>query len=335
MDRPTDRQTIEKSYFTDTLKKKRMEMDENQNFIINRSKFYVTIILQLSAIIISLFIFVFFYKHKRELKILHNQTLLLLVIVAFIQLTIDLPMPVYFFYHGRVIPATPGYCTWWTYIEFSLNLISELLMATFSIQRHILIFQSHLFNRRLYRLLFYFIPLTICIVYPLVIYLFLIIIYPCDGTQWPYTMNTCGFATCYVVYSKFLALYDALIHNNLPIYIIILSNIVLIIRVLNEKRRLNRPLTWKQNARMALQLLVVSMVFLISWSPTIVIFVAQQITSSTIFSDSASIFAFDMIYCVPLFLPWVCFALLPECQKWIRKLFRRENISLNSVQPTL
>jgi len=306
----------------------------DDTFFINRIKFYIFIILQVPATIISLLVFIFLMKHRNQLKTPQNQALFLLIIVVFIQLTIDLPMPIHFYYYGEVIPATSGYCTWWTFIEYSLNLTSELIMATFSIQRHILIFKSHLMNKRLNRYLLHYIPFAICIFYPLIIYTCLIIFFPCDGTQWIYSANVCGFQTCFMVYSQFFGIYDIFVHNNFPIHIIFLANMLLIIRVINEKRRLHRPITWKQHSRMALQLFAVSSVFFISWLPAVIVITTQLITSSNIFGDLVVYFIGDMIYGVPLLLPWVCLGLLPDCRKWIRNFRRNEITATNSIRPT-
>jgi hypothetical protein len=142
--------------------------------------------------------------HQNLFHIRQNQGLLILIVVNFIQVTFDLPMVIHFNRLGRVSPATAGYCTWWTFFEYTFNGASEMLMATISIQRHILIFHTYMFNVRFYRYLLHHLPLLLCIIYPIILYLIIVVFYPCDDTQWIFTSNLCGLANCYIVYSKVL-----------------------------------------------------------------------------------------------------------------------------------
>ena len=305
----------------------------DEKLMSHRIKFYILIVLQISAILHSLLIILFFFTHRIQLKNLQHQGTLLLLIVSFFQLTICLPMPINFYYRDQVVPATVSYCTWWNYIEFSFNLANELLVATLSVQRHILIFQSHFLNNRFKRYILHFIPFSICIVYPFVVYLFIVVMYTCDGTQWDYTANACGYSSCYIIYSDVLTTFDLLGHNALPILIIILANITLILRVISEKYRRHRPIHWKQHARMSLQLLAISSVYLISWLPTIIIIVTSKLTSADLFGNFGPDYGFDMVYGVPLFVPWVYFGLLSECRKWLRNLCSKERTRQTTVRP--
>ena len=145
-----------------------METSEDDKTVLYRVKFFILLGLQIPSIILILFIFTFFYIHRTLLNVLQNQSLLFLLIVNFLSVSADLPMLISFYHLGRVSPATAAYYTWWTFFEYSLNLISELLMATISIQRHILIFHAHILHNRFKRFLFYYIPLLFCFIYPII-----------------------------------------------------------------------------------------------------------------------------------------------------------------------
>ena len=106
-------------------------------------------------------------------------------------------MVAHFHYFGRVKPSTSAYCTWWTFFQCTLSVSNEFLMALISIQRHILIFNSHLLRIRIKRFYLYYFPLLLCIIYPMFLYLSLVVIYLCDGTLWDFTLNLCGLANCF------------------------------------------------------------------------------------------------------------------------------------------
>lgn len=162
---------------------------EKEEIVLHRINFFILLVSQIPSIVITLLIFVFFHTHCGQMHIDQNQALLLLLIVNFIALTADLPMPIHFYRTGFVSPATASYCTWWTFFEYSLNLISELLMAVISVQRHIFIFQPRLLDHRLKLYIMHYLPMLFCLIYPVIFYLIIIVFDSCDGTQWVYSSN--------------------------------------------------------------------------------------------------------------------------------------------------
>ncbi|CAF1052241.1 unnamed protein product [Rotaria sordida] len=310
-----------------------MEIFEDNKFVLHRIKFFILIILQISAIVISLLIFAFFITHRAILNILQNQALLALIIVNFVELVADLSMPISFYYLGYVKPATNGYCIWWTFFEYNLHLISELLVATISIQRHILIFQANIFHNRFKRFMFYYIPLVLCFIYPIILYIIIIILYPCDGTQWDYTSNLCGYANCYLIYNKVLGTFDWAANNGSPVVIIMLANMTLVIRVIRHKRRQRQANSWKKQRRMTIQLLTISSLYLFAWLPSLIIGVTQQLNSPSFLANIQTDYTLDFIYLIALLSPWIYLKLLPELMKWLGNLLCRGLIVHNAVRP--
>jgi hypothetical protein len=134
--------------------------------------------------------------------------------VNFIQLVGGVPLSLHFFRLGYVSLPTPIYCTWWTFFEYTLYAISEFLLATISLQRHIIIFNPHLLWIRWMRYVLHHLPLFLCIAYPTIFYVFAIILYPCDGTQGDYTNNLCSYANCYLLYDAKLGTFDLMFDNT-------------------------------------------------------------------------------------------------------------------------
>jgi hypothetical protein len=310
-----------------------MNTFDDDRYILHHVKFIIFLLLQIPSILISIFIFIFFWTHKNLLRIRQNQGLVLLFVVNFIQISFDLPMIIHFNHLGRISPATPDYCTWWTFLEYTLNAAGEMLMATISIQRHIFIFRIHIFNIRSYRYLLHHVPLMFCIIYPIILYLILVVLYPCDGTQWDYTSNVCGLANCYLVYSRVLGTFDWAVNNGSPVIIIAIANVALTVRIIRQKRRRQGYVTWRQQRRMTLQLLTISCLYLIAWIPNLFIGLVQQLYSPTFLIEIQFDYIFDFTYFICLFLPWVCLGLFPEFTNWIWKNVFRCNTQLNVVRP--
>lgn len=297
-----------------------VETFEDQKFVLHRIKFSVLLALQIPAFVLSLLIFFFFTKNRTMAKAPHNRALLILLCVNFIQLAFMLPLSLQYYFLGYISPASPIYCTWRTFIEYTLYVTSEYLMATISVQRHMLVFNGHLLRIRWIRIVLHHLPLIFCLTYPMIFYVFAIILYPCDGTQWDYTSNVCGYADCYLLFDKVLGTLDWSVNNGLPMVINALANILLVIRVVRQKRRQQRPLSWKQQRRMTIQLFCISSLYLAAWSPCLIVGLVQILGYPTFLAQIQSDYFLDLIYFVCLLLPWVCLGLLPELLTWIKIL---------------
>jgi hypothetical protein len=277
----------------------------------------------------------YFLTHRGQLKDIRHKALFLLLTVNFIQLAFDLPMPIHFYYVGYIEPATPTYCTWWTFFEYSLDVIIADLTVVISIQRHILIFHEPILRICLKRYIFYYFPLFICIIYPLILYTIIILFYPCDGTQWDYTSSVCGFANCYLVFNKVLGTYDWTANNGMPTVIIIIANITLVMRVIKQKRRHHQRVNWRKHRRLTLQLLSISSLFLIAWLPSLIIGLAQQLFNPNFAVEIQADYTVELIYLMCLFLPWVSIKQITGFTQWFStKLCRQENRQRNIVRPT-
>ena len=299
-----------------------------------RVKVILFVMCQIPSLIISLLIFLFFATHRLLLRDIRHQAILLLLVVNFIQLSGDLPMIIHFYRIGYVSPSTPGYCVWWTFFEYTLEVTAALLTATISIQRHLLVFHEHMLNVRFKLFALYYAPLLFCLVYPPLLYLILIVLYPCDGTQWDYTSSVCGFANCHLVYSKTLATFDWTAHNGIPTAIIIISNIFLILRVVKQKLRQQQRVVWKKQRRLTVQLLGISGLFLLAWLPSLIIALVQQLLDPSFLAQVQKDYTIEMIYLMCLFLPWVCVGQLPRFTQWIRtRLCPKDNPRTNTVRP--
>jgi len=302
-----------------------METFTDEKYVLHRVIFGILLTLQIPSILLSLLILIFFFTHRALLHVRQNQALILLLVINFIQVTFDLPMVINFNRLGRISPATPAYCTWWTFLEYTLNVASEMLMATISIQRHIFVFQANLFNVRLYRYLFHHIPLLFCIIYPTILYLIIVVFYPCDGTQWDYSSNACGLANCYLLYNKVLTTYDWVVDTGLPTVVLIVSDVALVVRTIRQKIRRQRIISWRKQRRMTLQLLSISSLYFIAWFPNLVIGLVQEFILPTFLIEIQVDYIFYLTYLVCLLIPWVCLGLFPEFTKWIQNDLLRQN----------
>ena len=315
-----------------------MSKDSTETFVEeklvpHRVKFIILLVLQVFSICIYLLIFVYFIKHRGLFRIHLNQALSTLLIANFIQVLFDLPMVINFYRLGYISPATAGYCTWWTFFEYTMTGLSEFLMATICVQRHVLIFHTHLLHHRVKCVLVHHLPLVVSIAYPIMLYFSIVVLYPCDGTQWDFYSNICGLGNCYLLFNKALATYDWVVDVGSPIVVITLANFILVVRVVRQKYRQHRVVSWRKQRRMTLQLLGISSLYFFTWIPNVFIAFVQQTFIPGFLLQVQLDYIYDFTYLICLLLPWTYLGLYPEFLKWLCKVLWRSDRRQNSVRP--
>lgn len=135
-----------------------------------------------------------------------------------------------------------------------------MLMNFGSVERYLLVFHRNFIHRHV--ILLHYLPMIICIVYPVLLYVGLIFFYPCIN-QFDYTLITCG-GPCYF-YEAALSTFDQLINIGLPLTAATITNAALIIRILCQKRRMKQQNMWKKNCRLVLQLISFVIIHNLIW----------------------------------------------------------------------
>lgn len=189
-----------------------------------------------------------------------------------------------------------------------------------SIERHILIFSHTSFRTPWKCILFHYIPLATSVAYAPSIYGYFIFIYECVN-HWDYNELLCT-APCFYE-NKLLGTITWLANIIIPAFSIAAANMFLIIRVTCRSTDLQVNLRRiKMNRKMTIQLLGISSIFLIFWLPISVTGLIQQFFSPTFLIDIQFNVFFYLIYFIQLFLPFVCFVLLPELQSQVKQFIR-------------
>ncbi|CAF0808799.1 unnamed protein product [Adineta ricciae] len=244
-------------------------------------------------------------------------------------------MVIHFLNLGYISPATGVYCKFWMYVEFTLDSESVLLAATISVQRHLLIFRQTAFRLRPQRYIYYYLPLLLSIIYPMIFYLVTVVFYPCDESQWNFTLNMCGDNACYLSNDLVLAALDWILNAGVPVCIIMPANVTIIIRVVRQKARRHQALPWAKQRRMTLQLLGISCLYLFTWIPTVVTNVMQHVHPSSGLYEIQENYISDLTYLICLLLPWLCLGLVPDFSKWLWKNFHRLQHPTNIIGTTV
>ena len=173
-------------------------------------------------------------------------------------------------------------------------------MAFGSIERHLFIFHSNALKK--HALLLRYVPLAACFVVPIGLYIFLVFLFPCTN-NFLYFIFWCG-APCYMSV-PFWQVLSWLVDHGIPMFILVVTNILLTVRVLSHKRRMQQTNIWRKNARMFGQLISVAVLYAVCWLPFLVV---GQINTYTNFQLPVLSMVF-LEYTV--YLPYITVTLCP------------------------
>ena len=227
----------------------------------------------------------------------------------------------------------------WNWEASVLNIVGLHLIAFGSIERYLFVFHGQFLTR--YRLLVSKIPMAFSVVYPFAFYTsFIYGSWWCTNT-YDYSSLACG-VPCYLVTSTFLLPFGILTHHVLPVFTVLFSNTLLVIRVWQQKGRMNQANTWKRNIQMSVQLLSIAFIYLLVWLPQCILFLMisygssqlQAIAGSLIYEYTGNFTSLTVFFC-----PFMALGGLPQIRNRIkediRKLFGIQNrVGPNRVVPT-
>jgi hypothetical protein len=316
-------------------------MDENNNTItenISHSvsiEFILLLIVEIPSILCTLLILIYLFSNWRIMikKSLRNHVILLLVIISLMNITIDLPFTINSYRLGYDQPRNLSFCLWWYWIDYTLIIITIFLTATASVQRHILIFHAQWLHSHRTQWLLHFIPIILCIIYPILFYLSVIVFYQCN-----YSIDENSQYCSEPCYTNSFALFniDWILNTAFPLITIIVANIALIIRVIRSMRKIRRRqrLTWKRQRKLTIQLLALSSLYVFGWAPSTVISILESFTLPNLLNDIPQLDYLNYLtYFVCPLQPLICLLGLPELIKSIKNNFKHICCRLNNIAP--
>jgi hypothetical protein len=255
-----------------------IEMDDENSTITedvsssSSFEFILLLIVEIPSIICTLLILTYLFRnwYTMVIKSLRNHVILILIIISLINTTLDLPFTINSYRLGYDNPRTLSFCHWWYWLDYTLIVTSIFLTAIASVQRHFLIFHAHWLRIRRIRWALHYVPLIFCLLYPLLYYFIFIIVYQCKND----TINDSQYCVqpCYTN-DPVLFNYDWVFNTAFPLMTIALANIILIVRVIRSMRKTRRrqSLIWKRQRKLTLQLLALSLLYIVGWAPSTIL----------------------------------------------------------------
>lgn len=305
-------------------------METNLN---RQIKFSILLSIQIPSIICYLFLLYHLLFKRSMRRSLNNHVFILICFIGLITILIDLSMILDYLHRGIVQLSSPTYCLIWNFLDHLLYSLTDVLMLWASIERHILIFYKSVLNTRRKRFLIHYVPLITVPIYLILIYIVILFLYPCEN-NFDYTQVICG-GLCHENYVPWLEIIDRLIHDMIPVCLVVLSSICLIGQVIWQKHyRLRLPVQCHRHRKMALQMFPISVLYLCT-----VFFPYGTLDCINTFSVQSNIsinvqqlYFFYLFYLLAQLLP---FAYLTGMPKLYSKIFFRRTTRITPIATQL
>ncbi len=128
----------------------------------------------------------------------------------------------------------------------------------------------------------------------------------------------CG-APCYVINRTNLFTYEIIGTIVFPVLIILIGNLFLIFRVVYQKRQIHAA--WRRQRKLTMQLLIIALIYILFWFPLAINGLVYAFSFSYLSQQIQTNYFIFLVYMVPILLPFILLATLPEL---IKKIFRKQ-----------
>ncbi|CAF2420633.1 unnamed protein product [Rotaria sp. Silwood2] len=293
--------------------------------ISNQIKLGLFIPFQIPSIICHIFLIYHLIFNRQLRQALHNHVILTFLITNYLLITIDLSMAYYFLNHDPIKENSGNFCLAWNFIDSFLSSLSIFLMMWASFERHLFIFYDRqIFNNKLKRFIFHYIPIIILIIYTFIFYFIAIYISPYCSNSEHFDFNEvfCD-RSCYIHHVIILSSIDLIIHKVFCSILIFSLNLFLLIRIFYEKRQRNQIIRWRRHKRMTIQILSISTLYFIGTLPSAIseslhVFVDGDYNDEE-FMIQREVFLY-LFYLTSLIIPFICLMSFPEIYQKLRFL---------------
>jgi hypothetical protein len=261
------------------------------------------------AILCSLFVLYYFLFDRTLRQALNNHVITVLALLAFIQQVTIYPGIVYFHSQNGVWERPLIFCEIWGLLDWGFYIVQTMVFAWATIERHILIFHDKWVSTKKKRFFVHYFPLIFLLVYCFSLYSMIYFYPPCENSLINFNalcVLTC-FQNSYVFY-----MWESIVHQIIPNFIIVLFSFALFVRILWQKHRMHQPIIWRKQRKMALQLLSISLLYIIFSFPLAVSTATNFINPVVNLTMDNWKYMILLSYFTYLLFPFVCAMTLPN-----------------------
>jgi hypothetical protein len=236
-----------------------------------------------------------------------------------------------YYARGYVIFVSDRLCEFWQYVDYASSGCIIWSIATFTIERYIIIFHPNYIRSKRQRFIIHYFPIILSNFYINIFYVVGIIILSCDEKD--YKRHVCG-DPCFEKYSS-LSTFNWIFNTLVAVFIIIFGSLILLIRVLWTRRKMQRNLrNWSKNWKMIAQLLGIAAVYALVWLPLSVISLIATFDTKSPFNRTVLDYMYYLTYITDISLPIVVFIFSPEINRRLCRCTPQNSVNIASITRT-
>ncbi|CAF1406101.1 unnamed protein product [Adineta steineri] len=283
-------------------------------------RLWVLVIFDSSSIICTLLLLYYLSHNRASRKALHNHVIIILLILGLGTQLIDVPSYIAFIIHSGVVkPSIPSSCLVWWFAAFGMYNGGTILMAWAAFERHILVFNYRWISTRRGRILGHYLPISILLLYIITFYIYVLFIFSCENT-YDYTLPICNAYPCYQA-DPFIGMWEFIVNNIVPSVLVAILSFALLIRVIQQKRRLHQRIQWRKQRKMTIQLVSLSILNIIFNIPLNIVSLAHLCGLPASYGVEAEQYFYFSCYFLIFLFPFVCLFSYTELYKKIKLKF--------------
>ena len=282
------------------------------------AKFWIYLFVNIGSLLFSLFV-LHALLFDRTLRLgLNNHIIIVLLCLGLIYETVTIPWYLYRFWNGRPLVESPVFYLFFYMLDYPMMITQSILFAWATMERHILIFHEQWLSTKKKRLVLHYLPIILIIVYCIIYFVIIVFVPFCQQSfEMFVALNVlilCLFET------TTLGTWDLFLNQVIPILVTVVFSIALLARAILHRRPANHRVTWQKYRKMTIQLLSISMLYIVFGTPMVV--TVLLLNYGLLQGENIEWLANAIVirtYIVLLF-PFVCCASLPELRKKFRQI---------------
>ncbi|CAF3223554.1 unnamed protein product [Rotaria sp. Silwood2] len=283
-------------------------------------RFWIYLLSNIASIIFSIFVIFNFLFNRKLRRSLHNHVVIVILIINFVSEITDIPWILYYYRNGVVWIFTPLFCQTWKYLDSSTYVMIARLVAWASIERYILIFHDDWMSTKKKKILLHYIPISGIVIYGIILYMIISFILSCNRPYY-YTIEFCGFYSC-AYDSTVYSMFEFITGGITNAIIIATFSMIIIIRLIKQKHRLNQQVNWRKHRKMVIQLLSILLLFYIFYLPGVIVGILLNCGVPYSYMENVISYGIFFSYYINFLLPFVCAGTLPNLQKKIKNILQ-------------
>ena len=284
-------------------------------------RFWLLLFSDAPSITCSLLLLHYLIHDRTARTALNNHVIILLLSLGLTTQLIEIPFYLSFIGNNGVVkPSVPATCLAWWFVSFGMYNGGTILMAWAAVERHILVFNYKLISTSRGRFFVHYLPIGILLLYVFVFYIYVLFFFPCE-MNYEYSVPICGAYPCYQQ-DPFVGMWEFIVNNIVPSLLVAVFSMVLLIRVVRQKRRLNQRVQWGKQRKMTIQLVSLSALNIVFNIPLNLMSLARLCGLPDDYGvDVQQYFYFSCYFLIFLF-PFVCLTSYSEfCMKVKQTIF--------------